>query len=58
MPVEQEATKCPNCRSLLAWQSHTTIWEQGSEVHEFAFLCNSCSREYVFKGDRIIEKKR
>jgi RNase P subunit RPR2 len=58
MLVEHEATKCPNCRSPLAWKSHTTLWEQGSEVHEFAFHCNSCSREYVFKDDRIIEKQR
>jgi hypothetical protein len=57
MSFDGHLTKCTNCKSPLAWQSHVKRWEQASELQEFTFLCNSCKREYMFKDDKFIEKE-
>jgi hypothetical protein len=38
--------------------SHTAFWEEGREVHEFDFSCDSCKRQYQFVGDKITEKRQ
>ena len=57
MIIEDQSSKCPNCKTSLTWKSHVKRWELGREAHEFTFSCESCKREYQFKDDRIIEKR-
>lgn len=47
----------PACESGLSWKNHVKRWEQGREVSEFTFLCESCKGEYLFKDDQVIEKR-
>jgi ribosomal protein S27AE len=55
--VERQLTKCPNCKNSLTWQSHVKRWEKSRQVQEFTFLCQTCNREYLFKDDKIVEKR-
>jgi uncharacterized protein YbaR (Trm112 family) len=54
--IEDQSTKCPKCKNDLTWKSHEKIWTKERELDQFTFICNSCSREYLFKDDVIIEK--
>jgi nitrite reductase/ring-hydroxylating ferredoxin subunit len=56
--VKAQSTKCPNCKNPLTWQSHVKRWEKARQVEEFTFLCGSCNREYLFKDDKITEKRQ
>src|SRR3990172_9216588 len=58
MLFEDKSTKCPNCKTSLTWKSHVKRRDQGRLVDEFTFRCESCKREYEFKDDKVLEKKR
>jgi len=58
MLFEEQSTKCPSCKTSLTWKSHIKRWDQGRLVDEFTFRCESCKREYEFKDDKVVEKKR
>jgi ribosomal protein S27AE len=56
MRIEDQSTKCPNCKQPLTWLSHVKRYSQPEAIHEFNFRCDSCKREYQFKDDQLIEK--
>jgi C4-type Zn-finger protein len=56
MLIEDQSTKCPNCKQPLTWLSHVKRYPQPEAIHEFNFRCESCSREYQFKEGQLGEK--
>jgi transposase-like protein len=56
MRIEDQSTKCPNCKKPLTWLSHVKRYSKLQAIHEFNFRCQSCKREYQFKDDQLTEK--
>jgi DNA-directed RNA polymerase subunit RPC12/RpoP len=56
MLIEDQSTKCPNCKHPLTWLSHVKRCPQPEAIHEFNFRCDSCNREFQFKEGQLHEK--
>ena len=53
MLIEDASTKCPSCKNPLIWLNVKRV---EGDAQQFSFGCNTCKREYVYVGARLIEK--
>ena len=57
MEIEGNSTNCFYCHKPLVWISRVKRSQQGRDVYEFDFRCDSCKREFQFKDGKLKELK-
>lgn len=57
MEFESNSTECYECHTPLVWVGRSTRIDQGREVYEFDFRCDTCKREYRFRDGKLEEVK-
>jgi uncharacterized protein with PIN domain len=57
LEIEGNSTNCFDCHKPLVWMSRSKRVDQGRDVYEFGFRCDSCKREFRFKDGKLKELK-
>jgi len=55
LEIQTNSTNCFDCHKPLVWMSRSKRLDQGREVYELGFRCDSCKREFRFKDGKLEE---
>lgn len=57
MQFKDKLSECAYCNKPLVWVSRITRWYEDRKIQDFTFRCDVCKREFLYRDNRLFEKK-